>query len=133
MSNIPGQIIPAQAPIVINEGCDVTRISVTNAGRFPVHLTAHYHVFEANPCLAFDRLKAWGMRLDVPANGSVRIEAGETVELSLVPIGGARVVRGFQGVVDGALDEADAAAALSVLIERGFIHAPTVTNEPLNL
>jgi urease subunit beta len=119
---IPGQIIPADDPIEINAGLPVTTVAVTNTGDVPVHLTAHFHVFEANPHLAFDRRRAWGMRLDVPANGSVRIEAGETRELTLVPIGGARVIHGFNGAVNGPLDETDVNEALAYLIERGFQH-----------
>jgi urease subunit beta len=122
---VPGQIIPAAEPIEINAGLPVTHIPVTNTGSVPIHLTAHFHIFEANPRLAFDRRYAWGMRLDLPANGSVRIEPGTTVEIALVPIGGARVIRGFQGAVDGSLDESDMQSALDRLIARGFEHEPS--------
>jgi urease subunit beta len=122
---IPGQIIPAAGEVEINAGLPVTAISVTNTGDVPVHLTAHFHVFEANPRLAFDRRRAWGMRLDVPANGSVRFEPGETREIALVPIGGERVVHGFNGAVNGPLDEIDRDEALALLIERGFQHRPS--------
>ena len=67
----------------------------------------------------------YGHRLDLPANGSVRIEPGTTVEIALVPIGGARVIRGFQGAVDGSLDESDMQSALDRLIARGFEHEPS--------
>ncbi|HEX5164056.1 MAG TPA: urease subunit beta [Thermomicrobiales bacterium] len=119
---IPGQIIPASEPVEINPGLPVTTIRVTNTGDIPVHLTAHFHVFEANPRLRFDRRRAYGMRLDVPANGSVRVDPGETRQIALVPIGGDRVVRGFNGAVDGRLNIIDVEAALNRLIERGFIH-----------
>jgi urease beta subunit len=122
---IPGQILPSDAPVEINAGLPVTTVAVTNTGDVPVHLTAHFHVFEANPRLRFDRRRAWGMRLDVPANGSVRFEPGETREIALVPIGGKRVVRGFNGAVNGSLDDTDAVAALKGLIERGFLHQPS--------
>jgi urease subunit gamma/beta len=104
-SMVPGEIISAPEPVEINAGLPVTTMPVTNTGDIPIHLTAHFHVYEANPRLRFDRRAAWGMRLDVPANGSVRIEPGQTVEIRLVPIGGARVVHGFSGAVDGPLDE----------------------------
>jgi urease beta subunit len=119
---IPGQIIPAAEPVEINAGLPVTTIRVTNTGDVPVHLTAHFHVFEANPRLRFDRRRAYGMRLDVPANGSVRVEPGATRQIALVPISGDRIVRGFNGAVDGPLDIIDVEAALNRLIERGFLH-----------
>jgi urease beta subunit len=119
---IPGQIIPAGEPVEINANLPVTTVTITNTGEIPVHLTAHFHVFEANPRLAFDRRQAWGMRLDVPANGSVRIEPGETRQITLVPIGGNRVIHGFNGTVNGPLDRTDVNDALAYLIERGFQH-----------
>jgi urease beta subunit len=119
---IPGQIIPASGEVEINAGPPATPVSITNTSSYPVHLTAHFHVFEANPRLQFDRRKTWGMRPDVPANGAVRFEPGSTVDVPLVPIGGRRVVHGFQGVVNGSLDERDMQAALDELIARGFLH-----------
>jgi len=121
---IPGEILRRDEPIIINAGLPVTTIDITNTSPLPVHITAHFHVFEANPCLAFDRLAAWGMRLDVPSDGAVRLEPGATVSVSLVPIGGDRNVYGFQGVVNGSLDQSDPAEALARLIERGFQHVP---------
>lgn len=121
---IPGEIIRRDEPIIINAGLPVTTIDITNTSPLPVHITAHFHVFEANPCLAFDRLAAWGMRLDVPSDGAVRFEPGATVSVNLVPIGGDRNVYGFQGVVNGSLDQSDPAEALARLIERGFQHVP---------
>jgi urease subunit gamma/beta len=119
-SVVPGQIYSASEPIEVNAGLPVTTIPVTNTGDVPVHLTAHFHVFEANPRLQFDRRAAWGMRPDVAANGSVRIEPGQTVELTLVPLGGARIVRGFSGAVNGPLDEASVDDALAHLKARGL-------------
>jgi len=121
---IPGEILRRDEPIIINAGLPVTTIDITNTSPLPVHITAHFHVFEANPCLAFDRLAAWGMRLDVPSDGAVRFEPGATVSVNLVPIGGDRNVYGFQGVVNGSLDQSDPAEALARLIERGFQHVP---------
>lgn len=119
---IPGEILPASEPVIVNDGLDRLMIPVTNTGSAPVHLTAHYHVFEANPRLLFNRRRAWGMRPDVPATGAVRLEPGATVDVPLVPIGGARIVRGFHGAVDGPLDDADPEVALRQLIARGFLH-----------
>ena len=121
----PGAIIPgSHEPIVINADLPQTTVQVTNTGEIPVHLTAHFHVFEANPRLRFDRRKAYGMRPDVPAGGAIRFEPGETVPLQMVPIGGNRIVRGFNGLVDGPLDELDVDTALDRAIARGFLHQP---------
>lgn len=119
---IPGEMLLSGDPVTINDGVDRVTISVTNTGSVPVHLTAHYHVFEANPRLLFNRLRAWGMRPDVPATGAIRLEPGATVDVPLVPIGGDRIVRGFNGAVNGPLDIADPEATLLRLVERGFLH-----------
>jgi urease beta subunit len=118
----PGQIIPAADAVELNAGLPVTRVSITNTSPYPVHLTAHFHIFEANPALRFDRRAAWGRRLDAPTNGSVRFEPGETRELALVPIGGNRIIHGFNGAVEGPLDAADVDEALARLVARGFLH-----------
>lgn len=118
----PGEIISTGEPIEVNAGLPVTQVSITNHGSVPVHLTAHFHIFEANPRLEFDRLKAFGMRLDTHAKGSVRFEPGETKTVDLVPIGGHRVVHGFNGAVNGPLDDIDPQEALNGLISRGFLH-----------
>jgi urease beta subunit len=119
----PGAIIPGtDRPVSINAGLQETAVSVTNTGTVPVHLTAHFHVFEANPRLKLDRAKAYGMRPDVAAGDAVRIEAGETVRVPLVPIGGKRIVRGFNGLVDGSLDAIGVDEALRRAVERGFLH-----------
>lgn len=121
---IPGEIVRHDEPVDLNAGLPVTTVGITNTGPYPVHITAHYHVFEANPCLAFDRLRAWGMRLDAPSDGAVRIEPGATVSVALVPICGARAIYGFNGAVDGPLDEIDPREALARLRARGFLDAP---------
>jgi urease beta subunit len=118
----PGAIVPRSEPIEINSGLPVTTLRVTNDGDYPVHLTAHFHVFEANPMLRFDRKRAFGLRPDVPAGGAVRFEPGETKTIQLVPIGGRRVVRGFAGLVDGPLDGADVDALLERAIALGYRH-----------
>jgi urease beta subunit len=121
---IPGEILPAGEQVMIDADLPVTAIKVTNAGSLPVHLTAHFHVFEANPRLRFDRRKAFGMRLKIHAKGAVRFEPGETKRIELVPIGGRRVIHGFNGAVDGPLDAIDPDEATARLVARGFLHAP---------
>ncbi|MEY9486057.1 urease beta subunit [Streptomyces calvus] len=79
-------------------------MAVTNTATVPVSVTSHFHFFEANPRLDFDRSTAYGMRLAVPAGSSVRFGPGETVEVGLLPFGGERIAIGFAGLVDGPLD-----------------------------
>lgn len=121
---IPGEIIPAGEPVTVNEDLPVTTITIENTGPATVQLTAHFHIFEANPRLRFDRIRAYGMRLDTHAKGAVRIPPGESRRVDLVPIGGRRVIHGFNGAVNGSLDELDAATATQQLVERGFLHEP---------
>ncbi|MFE5030484.1 urease subunit gamma [Streptomyces sp. NPDC056683] len=82
----------------------VVRLTVTNTAAVPVSVTSHFHFFEANPRLDFDRAAAYGLRLAVPAGSSVRFGPGDSLEVGLVPIGGDRVAIGFAGLVDGPLD-----------------------------
>ena len=119
---IPGEIISTGEAVAFNAGAPGALLTVTNTGTVPVHLTAHFHVFEANPRLRFNRRRAYGMRLDTHAKGSVRWLPGETKEVSLVPIEGNRIVRGFNGAVNGPLDAVDIEAALARLLKRGFLH-----------
>jgi len=121
---IPGAIIPGTEPVEVNAGLPVISLCVTNDSTYPIHLTAHFHVFEANPMLRFDRRRAFGMRPDVPSGGAIRFEAGETKTIRLVPIGGNRVVRGFAGLVDGPLDDADVETLLRRAIDLGYRHEP---------
>ena len=96
-------------------------LTITNEGDVPVALTSHFHVFEANRRLRFDRRSAWGMRSAVAAGVKVVLEPGETREIRLLPFGGDRVVRGHGGLVDGPLDAPGALdAALALARERGY-------------
>ena len=96
-------------------------IEITNEGDVPIALSSHFHVFEANRQLRFDRRSAWGMRPAVTAGVKVMIEPGETRELRLVPFGGKRVIRGHGGLVDGPLDAPEALdAALELARARGY-------------
>ncbi len=84
----PGAVIAGGGPIEINAGLSPTNLRITNEGAVPVHLTAHMHVFEANPELVFDRRRAFGMRPDVPVGMAIRLEPAEAKSVPLVPIGG---------------------------------------------
>lgn len=97
----PGAVVPGPA---IARPEPSVRLAVRNTASVPVSVTSHFHFFEANPRLDFDRATAYGMRLSVPAGSSVRFGPGEAVEVGLVPIGGDRVAIGFAGLVDGPLD-----------------------------
>lgn len=97
------------------------RLEIANEGEVPVGLTSHFHLFEANRALNFDRRAAWGMRLALAASEKVMIEPGDSLEVRLVPIAGERVVRGHGELVDGPLDEPGALdAALERARERGY-------------
>ncbi|WP_371618781.1 urease subunit gamma [Streptomyces sp. NBC_00454] len=98
------------------------RLRVRNTSSVPISVTSHFHFFETNPRLAFDRGAAYGSRLAVPAGSSVRFDVGATVEVELVPIGGARVAIGFAGLVDGPLDAPGAReAALAKARATGYL------------
>lgn len=101
---VPGEIIVGDGPVTINAGRPVTTLVVVNTGDRPVQVGSHYHFAEANPALAFDRDRAWGQRLAVPAGTAVRFEPGIDREVDLVPLAGARIVPGLRGAVGGSLD-----------------------------
>ncbi|MFF0753067.1 urease subunit gamma [Streptomyces sp. NPDC004267] len=98
----PGAVLPGPDLAVAPE--PVVTLAVRNMATVPVSVTSHFHFFEANPRLDFDRAAAYGMRLAAPAGASTRFDPGRTVDVGLAPIGGARVAIGFAGLVDGPLD-----------------------------
>ena len=100
---IPGELIAADGEIEINAGLPTVTLTVSNTGDRPVQVGSHYHFFEANPGLSFEREKARGMRLDIPAGTAVRFEPGQTRDVTLVPYGGDRVVYGFRQDIMGKL------------------------------
>jgi urease subunit beta len=100
---LPGEIIPAAGEIVLNEGRTTVTVEVANTGDRPIQVGSHYHFFETNAALQFDRAKAKGFRLDIPAGTAVRFEPGQTRKVSLVRYEGKRIVHGFQGKIEGAL------------------------------
>jgi urease beta subunit len=103
---IPGEYLLASEPIEINAGRATRRLEVGNRGDRPVQVGSHCHFFEVNRWLEFDRAAAYGMRLNIPAGTAVRFEPGDTREVELVAIGGAREVFGLNQLVEGPLDEA---------------------------
>jgi urease subunit beta len=100
---IPGEIITAAGDIELNKGAQTVSLKVANTGDRPIQVGSHYHFFETNGALAFDRDEARGMRLDIAAGTAVRFEPGQQRDVTLVPLGGKREVYGFQQKVMGKL------------------------------
>jgi urease subunit beta len=103
---IPGEIIPAPdaAPLDANLGLKTLTLDITNTGDRPIQVGSHYHFFETNEALAFDRAAARGFRLNIPAGTAVRFEAGDTKQVELVALAGLREVYGLQAKINGKLD-----------------------------
>ena len=102
---IPSEFITKNGEITLNAGRKTVTVAVTNTGDRPVQVGSHYHFFETNPALKFERKKARGMRLDIPSGTAVRFEPGQTREVTLIPFAGARKVYGFRAAVMGKLLE----------------------------
>ena len=100
---IPGEIVLAAGDIELNSGLPRTVLVVANTGDRPIQVGSHYHFAETNPALSFDRVAARGRRLDIPAGTAIRFEPGQSREVALIPLRGARRVFGFRGAVMGAL------------------------------
>ncbi len=100
---IPGEVFTADGDIELNAGAETVTIKVANTGDRPIQVGSHYHFFETNEGLSFDRDKARGMRLDIASGTAVRFEPGQERDVTLVPIGGKRRVYGFQQKVMGEL------------------------------
>lgn len=119
---IPGQIIPEPGTIRLNEGKETVSLEVTNTADRPVQVGSHYHFFEVNKLLSFDRERAYGMHLDIPAGTAVRFEPGETKQVTLTTIGGSREGHGLNGLVEGKLDDPGVReAAIQKGKENGFL------------
>jgi len=102
---IPGEVMPAPGEIELNAGRPTLEVSVANLGDRPVQVGSHYHFFETNPALMFDREETRGFRLDIPAGTAIRFEPGQTRTVRLVAFAGDRVVHGFRGAVGGRLED----------------------------
>ncbi|MFC6976035.1 urease subunit beta [Halomicroarcula sp. GCM10025709] len=116
---VPGEVVPGEGTVTLNEGRETAEVTVGNTGDRPVQVGSHFHFFEANAALAFDREAAFGMRLNIPAGTAVRFEPGDEQTVELVAIGGKRAARGMNGMVDGSVD-ADPGEALERLRAAGF-------------
>lgn len=100
---IAGEILTADGEILLNEGRVPITLIVANTGDRPVQVGSHYHFFETNPALSFDRQAARGMRLDIPAGTAIRFEPGQSRQVQLIPLAGQRRVLGFRGAIMGDL------------------------------
>ena len=100
-----GEILTLDGEIVLNEGRETRTLSVESHGDRPIQVGSHYHFFETNPALVFDRAQARGFRLNIPAGTALRFEPGQTRKVEVVAYGGERRVYGFRAAVMGALDE----------------------------
>src|SRR5262245_27486903 len=100
---IPGEIFPAEGSIEINAGRERVKLAVANTGDRPIQVGSHYHFFETNDALRFERARARGFQLDIPAGTAVRFEPGQSREVTLVKLAGSGEVYGFQGKIMGKL------------------------------
>ena len=102
---IPGELIPEEGFIELNKGREVTTLKVANISDRPIQIGSHYHFFESNKGLEFDRRQSLGKRLDIPAGTAIRFEPGDQREVSLVPYAGERKVFGFNGLINDSLQK----------------------------
>ncbi|MBI2778612.1 MAG: urease subunit beta [Gammaproteobacteria bacterium] len=102
---IPGEILVMEGEIELNAGRDTARVTVANTGDRPVQVGSHFHFYEVNTALRFERERAYGMRLDIPAGTAVRFEPGDEREVQLVAFAGRREVYGFNAKVNGPLEK----------------------------
>lgn len=120
---IPGEVLAQKGELILNEGRSTLSLSVSNHGDRPIQVGSHYHFIETNRYLVFDREKAYGMRLDIPAGNAVRFEPGETKTVRLVSIAGNRVIRGGNALADGVVSDANRKKALDQVVAGNFGHA----------
>ena len=102
---IPGELIPEDGFIELNKGREITTIKVANTSDRPIQIGSHYHFFESNKGLEFDRKKSLGKRLDIPAGTAIRFEPGDQREVNLVPYAGDRKIFGFNGLINDSLQQ----------------------------
>ncbi|KAH9928664.1 uncharacterized protein B0H18DRAFT_999996 [Fomitopsis serialis] len=120
----PGAVIVKREPIVINRGRERVKLRVTNDGDRPIQVGSHYHFIETNKALVFDRAKAYGKRLDIPAGTAVRFEPGDSKHVTLCAIAGKKLITGGNRLATGVFDPARTDEIVSALVQRGFGHTP---------
>lgn len=117
-----GEVITLDREITLNAGKPTVTLTVTNVGDRPVQVGSHFHFFEVNRCLVFDREKAYGYHLDVPSGNSVRFEPGEEKEVQLTAMGGTKRIFGLNDLTCAQATPATRATAMARAEEKGFIH-----------
>jgi len=117
---IPGEYFLAEEPVEANAGRKTVELVVANTGDRPIQVGSHFHFFEANKALRFERGLAFGMRLNIPAGTAVRFEPGDEKKIILVEIGGSKEIYGLNGLTDGPADETAKAGALDKARASGF-------------
>ncbi len=117
---IPGEYVLGEGEIEANAGRRTVTLIVANTGDRPIQVGSHFHLFEANKALRFDRAQAFGMRLNIPAGTAVRFEPGDEKSVTLVELGGAREVYGLNSLTDGSLSEGRKAPAVKRAADAGF-------------
>ncbi|KAF8474265.1 urease [Kalaharituber pfeilii] len=120
----PGTVVAVKGTITLNEGRKPILLKVTNKGDRPIQVGSHYHFIETNPLLEFDRLQAYGYRLNIPAGTAVRFEPGESKTISLVEISGKKIIQGGNNIASGPVDLSRAEQILEELVAGGFAHVP---------
>lgn len=118
---IPGEIIVRERSIILNEGRPTVEVNVANTGDRPIQVGSHFHFFEVNRLLKFDREKAYGTRLDIPSGTAVRFEPGEEKTVRLVRFGGDNIARGNNGLTDGKADDANRPRSMEKAQEKRFL------------
>lgn len=116
-----GEIIAADREIILNEGKNTVTLTVANIGDRPVQVGSHFHFFEVNRCLRFDREQAYGYHLDIPSGTSVRFEPGEEKEIQLTQLGGTKRVFGLNDLTCAQVSDATKKASMDKARQRGFV------------
>jgi urease beta subunit len=122
---IPGEYLLASEPVVANEGRATVTLEIANTGDRPIQVGSHFHFFEVNRALRFDRAAAFGMRLNIPAGTAVRFEPGDTKKVTLVALGGSATVYGLNALTNGPADLSVKPVALARAAKEGFEGANT--------
>lgn len=117
---IPGEYLLAAGDVIANEGRREIELEISNTGDRPIQVGSHFHFFEVNRALHFDRSAAFGMRLNIPAGTAVRFEPGDAKKVILVELGGSKLVYGLNGLTNGRADESTRPGALKRASEHGF-------------
>lgn len=117
---IPGEYFLADDDIIANAGRATVELEIVNTGDRPIQVGSHFHFFEVNKALRFDRAKAFGMRLNIPSGTAMRFEPGDDKRVTLVRLGGAGIVHGLNGLTSGPASDETKASALRLAAARGF-------------